>query len=438
MPSWFRRPPIPPLALLALLALAACSPPSTPIEPHLDALGPTRAAPGTPLEARGTFTPATHLEVCETPLDAPRFATEDGTVVSAADAPAPSYPRLLGRVPALAPERVCAVRLVVDGVPREPVDGVRVTIAPPPTVAPGAPTDLVATPRDGAAQIAFTPAGDAVTNHAYSLDDGATWTPLDPPDAAPPVTVPGLANGVPVTIRLRAVNAAGPGAASAPVTVTPVGLPGSPTDLVVSPGDAHLRVTFTPPASTGTSVTNYAYSLDDGATWTPLDPPDAAPPVTVSGLDVGTTYALRLRAVTPAGSGAASAVVRGTPRTTPGAPTALAAWPEAADADAGLPARTVLRFDPPADGGAPIVRYEARRRPADGGAWTAWSPVDGLAASPTGPRGRRVAVTDALPDWDDHVVEVRAVNAAGPGPAAAVDPVTRALVLRGTISSGDV
>ncbi len=434
-----RRWLLPSLALgLAFAGLSGCGSNRAAVEPVLESITPTRAAPGTTLEGRGLFTPATRLAACETPLDAPRFATDDGAVVSAADATAARYPRLLGEVPALEPGSVCDVQLVVDGVAGPAQEGVTVTILAPPSAAPGAPTDLVATPRDGAAEIAFTPAGDGVTNHAYSLDDGATWTDLAPPDPTPPVVVPDLPNGVPATIRLRARNAAGVGPASAPVTVTPVGPPGAPSDLATSPGDGFLTVDFTPPSPTGVSITNYAWSADDGATWTPLAPPDAAPPVTVSGLDVGRAYALRLRAVTPAGPGAASAPVAGTPRTVPAAPTAFVAWPEVADAAAGLPARTVLRFDPPDDGGAPVVRYEARRRAVSGSDWTAWTVVEGLGASPTGPRGRRVAYAGALPDWNDHVVELRAVNAAGPGPAATYAPVTRAMVLRGTISSGDV
>ena len=90
--------------------------------------------------------------------------------------------------------------------------------------APTAPTDLTATPGDTQAEISFTPGhdgGSPLTNHAYSLDDGATWTDFSPPVTTSPATITGLANGTTYTVRLRAVNATGAGAASAGTVVTP-------------------------------------------------------------------------------------------------------------------------------------------------------------------------------------------------------------------------
>lgn len=88
--------------------------------------------------------------------------------------------------------------------------------------APGAPTAIVATPLSTGVRLALTPgaAGDApTTSYEVSIDDGG-WNYAG---AAPPLVVWGLPNGVTSSVRVRAVSAAGWGAASAAVTVVPGG-----------------------------------------------------------------------------------------------------------------------------------------------------------------------------------------------------------------------
>jgi hypothetical protein len=74
-----------------------------------------------------------------------------------------------------------------------------------------------------------------------------------------------------------------------------------------SPGDESVEVDFDAPANESTdAITNYEYSLDDGATWAAFAPQQATSPVTVSGLTGGETYQLQLRAINGAGTGEAS------------------------------------------------------------------------------------------------------------------------------------
>lgn len=94
-----------------------------------------------------------------------------------------------------------------------------------PTVsAPGAPTNLVATPLDGSASISFTApvsdGGAAISNYQYSVN-GGVWTAVNPASAATTIVITGLTNGVEYSIRVRAVNLRGGGTQSALVTVTP-------------------------------------------------------------------------------------------------------------------------------------------------------------------------------------------------------------------------
>jgi len=93
-----------------------------------------------------------------------------------------------------------------------------------PISAPAPPASLVATPEDGSASIAFTAGSDGgaeIMNYRYSIDDGATWLAFPQMVMSSPVTIPGLTNFTTYSVKLRAVNSAGDGAASSSVSVTP-------------------------------------------------------------------------------------------------------------------------------------------------------------------------------------------------------------------------
>lgn len=96
--------------------------------------------------------------------------------------------------------------------------------------APFAPTALSSVAGNQAAYILFTQSG-TVTNYEYSTDDGATYLAFDPPQIYSPVEINTLSsdpdrtirltNGIQYTVKLKAVNSAGPSNESASVTVTP-------------------------------------------------------------------------------------------------------------------------------------------------------------------------------------------------------------------------
>ena len=112
----------------------------------------------------------------------------------------------------------------------------------PPAQPAEAPTGLTAQPGDGQALVSFTPSGThglTILNYEFSVAGGG-WVARAPASAVPAVTVPGLVNGVDHQVRVRAVTSAGPGVASAAVTVRPVApvasvfVPTPPTRVVDS------------------------------------------------------------------------------------------------------------------------------------------------------------------------------------------------------------
>ena len=128
---------------------------------------------------------------------------------------------------------------------------------------------------------------------------------MDPASTVSPIVIGGLTNGTEYSVGLRAINAAGQGVASTFTPVTPRTTADVPTGLVATPQNVSALIEFTPGFDGGSTIINYEYQLGSGA-WTALDPEVTSSPVTVPGLNNGTEYSIKLRAVTAAGAGAAS------------------------------------------------------------------------------------------------------------------------------------
>jgi titin len=198
-----------------------------------------------------------------------------------------------------------------------------------PRTTPSAPTGLSATPGtsfasvtpgSGSASIAFAPGADggvSITKYQYRVGSGP-WT--DAVGTTSPISISGLTNGTNSSIKLRAVNSAGDGAASEAVSVTPRTTPAAPTSLVATAGVGSASIAFAAGGDGGSAITKYQVKVGTGS-WT--DVVGTSSPITVSGLTNFVSASIRLRAVNSAGNGAASVAVMVTPRL---------AGPEAANA----------------------------------------------------------------------------------------------------------
>ena len=212
-------------------------------------------------------------------------------------------------------------------------------------------------------------------------------------------TIPSLTNGTAYTVRVIATRTGvTDGPPSAEVTATPVTTPGAPQRLRSEPGDAQVTLRWDAPTSDGGSpILRYEYAIDDSGIWI-----DAGGDLeeTVRDLTSGQSYAVAVRAVNAAGAGPATTVTA-SPVTTPGAPQRLRSEPG--------DAQVTLRWDAPtSDGGSPILRYEYA--------------IDGSETWIDAGGDLEETVRD-LTSGQSYAVAVRAVNAAGAGPATTVTSV---------------
>lgn len=155
---------------------------------------------------------------------------------------------------------------------------------------------------------------NAITSYQYSTDNGSSWktatwmlgtSSFDM--TTPSNSTSALVNGTSYTVLLRAVNAAGPGTASAGVAAIPSKAPGAPTSLSLAlPGgnaSGTISATFTAPTDTGGLTLSYEYriKLSSSNTWGSWTAGGSSSPISITGITNGQTYDVQVRAKNSSG-----------------------------------------------------------------------------------------------------------------------------------------
>src|SRR6185312_381132 len=131
-----------------------------------------------------------------------------------------------------------------------------------------------------------------------------------PPTSA---LITGLTDGVTYQFEVSAANSFGVSPFSLPsnsVTPHPITVPGAPTAVTATAGNAQAGVSWTAPADDGGSpITSYTVTalVGGGPTGTPVAVAAPATSAVVSGLTNGTTYTFTVHATNGIGAGAESA-----------------------------------------------------------------------------------------------------------------------------------
>jgi len=218
----------------------------------------------------------------------------------------------------------------------------------------------------------------------YKVGSGIWQSFDDGESAVPSVTVTGLTNGVPVVVRVAAVNAVGQGVYSA---ISDPQSPGqgasAPTITGTSIGDGAITINWLPPDDTaelpvtGYRVQKRVYDVNNGPddNWITVSTASGnARSTTVPSLDNGTTYDLRVAAVTSFGAGAYDVAEQQTPAGPAAAPTGLIV-----NASSGA---AQLQWTAPADdGGSAISGHRVQYRVLGTDAWSETTYTSAVAAA---------------------------------------------------------
>ena len=288
---------------------------------------------------------------------------------------------------------------------------------------PPAPEDLDATVGDGVVRLEWTDADDAAITgyqiHYYrgSAPPQPVWSNIDGSHAGTtghPVT--GIADVTGYTFAVRAVNAAGDGAASS-VTFE---MPPPPGNLRASPGVGQVTLAWDDPHDatiTGYQTHHYWESRPENPVWMVIDADDAAARRhPVQDLRNGRTYTFEVRAVNATGPGSPASV---TATPVPGAPAGL----EAVSQDRAVR----LEWVDPAD--AAIDSYQVRYVESDA-ALPAWSENHYVEDSGSSTTDHTVA---PLTNGTEYTFEVRARAGVVHGAPSAVtaEPMCPAITVEG-------
>lgn len=239
---------------------------------------------------------------------------------------------------------------------------------------PSAPTNLVVITASRSATVTFNvPSSDGgvpISNYEYSTDGGITWlartdgettsTTLEISKLSSDGTTL-LTNGLSYEIAVRAVTASTVGLSSSIAFATPSTTPSAPTNEVVVVYNGRFVVSFDPSSDGGSPITNYEYALstNNGSSWGNFIPANVLTPgFTITNLDNGTPYRIKVRALNSRGEGAELvSASEFTPVGVPDSPI-ISATSNSRLTPSLTDRQIQVSFTEPANNGSPITNYQ--------------------------------------------------------------------------------
>ena len=210
----------------------------------------------------------------------------------------------------------------------------------------------------GSASVTFTPASTGGLASSYTVTSTAGG--YSATGSSSPIVVPNIPTGTTATFTVTATNGYGNSlATTATNSITTTSVPQTPTLGTASnpAGSAYAAtapasLTFTAAATGGKSISNYKWSTD-GTTYTALSPSQTSSPLSIPGLNSGSSYTLRLKAVNANGDSISTAASNSVAiSTVPQAPTIGAVSSNTANVG-----RVNVAFSANATGNSPITSY---------------------------------------------------------------------------------
>jgi uncharacterized repeat protein (TIGR01451 family) len=200
----------------------------------------------------------------------------------------------------------------------------QVLSGPPAPAPPSAPLNVTATAGDASVSLSWLPPGNHQPVTSYTVHNSLASNGVTVPDTtltarpgstivSTATTVTGLVNGVTYQFEVQASNAQGSGPFSAPSSsVTPQAptIPGAPTNVSATPGDASASVSWTAPASiVGSPITSYTVTAFAGGSPTGITAiaSGGTTGAVVLGLTDGVAYTFSVHATNAIGNGPESA-----------------------------------------------------------------------------------------------------------------------------------
>jgi hypothetical protein len=153
----------------------------------------------------------------------------------------------------------------------------------------------------------FFNGGNTITSYAYSVDGGNTYASLGQTDIQNGYfTVSSLTNGLPYVVYLKAQNSRGYSLAQTSSPIVPFTIPDAPLFRSVRPSLDSILVDYSDPVfNGGNTITSYAYSMNGGNTYVPVNADDFRyKQFAIDGLSSGTTYTILLKAYNARGNSA--------------------------------------------------------------------------------------------------------------------------------------